>query len=172
MFVQPIIGRSVVLGIRQVEELFCDFVGLCLFGKSYLFAFDYVISPTICGSRIGDYPNTKTTRAILLVKYGEQLGFKMDGYENRFIDEKMPGVNEQDFLVKMADIAVSTWTDRIFEIARNHVFSSVGTCLVEEHELYARKCFAACVPTPKSISLGDLINAAWAVHNDMSLSKP
>lgn len=32
-------------GLRQLEELYCDFIGLYVFGPSYLYAFDYFLAP-------------------------------------------------------------------------------------------------------------------------------
>jgi hypothetical protein len=48
---------SALWALAQAEETFCDFVGLRLFGESYLYAFAYLFSPNEGGYRSVVYPN-------------------------------------------------------------------------------------------------------------------
>ena len=41
----------------QAEEIFCDAVGLRVFGGDYLLAFAYLLSPGNTGKRLPGYPN-------------------------------------------------------------------------------------------------------------------
>ncbi|MBS7698792.1 MULTISPECIES: hypothetical protein [unclassified Chelatococcus] len=165
MFVQPIIRKSVSLALRQTEELFCDFIGLCLFGRSYLLAFDYLLAPSLGGHRGGEYPDTRT-RVAYLARYAVEMGIEADGFEDRFVSEKPSGVKATDFTVEMADLAVSTRVQETFLLARTHVNSKMHPCLTSDGEAHAIECFARGIPSARLLSLGDLINAAWSVYCD------
>ena len=167
MTVQPIARKCLTFAMRQLEELFCDLVGMRLFGSSYLFAFDYILSPTILGSRTGEYPSTRY-RAKTLTKYAARMGIYIDGYESRFIEEKMPDSKQSEFLIRMADVAVDTLTDDIFEATSRLVSNKISGVLNANKEEFASKCFRAGVPCVREASIGDLINAAWTVYNDKS----
>lgn len=164
MLVQPIISEASRLALHQIEEIFCDFIGLCIFGKSYICAFDYLIAPTLSGSRDGTYPSTRT-RANLLKEFGAKLGIDVPDYEKRFSEEpKPPG--QMEFVVDIVDIAVMKMAVEAFDRARTHVETKVGPCLNAEDESLALACFSNCVPTQKPMSLGDLLNAAWEIYSN------
>jgi hypothetical protein len=50
---------------RQLEEIFCDFVGLYLFGESYLHAFAYFLSPDFPEPRSPKYPTVRSRVSLL-----------------------------------------------------------------------------------------------------------
>ena len=50
---------SLCLAVRQAEEIFCDSLGLRLFGNAYLHAFAYVASPQPGKERPPNYPDVK-----------------------------------------------------------------------------------------------------------------
>lgn len=52
---------AAVFALRQAEELFCDFVGLRLFGESYLYAFAYLIGPCRGVDRPPKYPKVSSS---------------------------------------------------------------------------------------------------------------
>jgi hypothetical protein len=169
MFVQPIIRQSVSLALRQSEELYCDFTGLSLFGKSYLFAFDYLLAPGLSSHRDAKYPSIET-RSTLLAKYGASLNFEINGFVQRFNPEKLSGSEMSNFVVRMADAAVEQLTDRVFRMANGDVQSTVGVPFSDASENHALRCFNSGVPSEKVHTLGDLLNAAWTVFNGSNAS--
>ena len=168
MFVQPIVRQSVNQALLQSEELFCDFTGLNLFGKSYLFAFDYLIAPGLSSHRDPQYPRLQT-RVSLLAKYAADLNFEITGFAQRFNAEKYPGSEMSSFVVEMADQAVDKITNRLFHLARTEIESTLGRPFSDESEQHAQRCFRDGVPSEKIHTLGDLLNAAWTVFNSLEL---
>ena len=65
-------GRSFELATRQLEEIFCDYYGLHIFGLSFLHAFRYFLSPSLGQYRINEYPPIKE-RALFVKEAAEQL---------------------------------------------------------------------------------------------------
>lgn len=164
MFVQPIIRQSVSFALRQSEELYCDFTGLNLFGKSYLFAFDYLLAPGLSSHRDPKYPSIET-RVTLLAKYGAGLNFEVVNFVDRFNPEKLSGSDMSNFIIQMADAAVEQLTDRLFRMANVDVKSTTGMPFSRESEDHALRCFRSGVPSERVHTLGDLMNAAWTVFN-------
>jgi hypothetical protein len=169
MFVQPIVRQSVNLALSQAEELFCDFTGLNLFGRSYLCAFDYLIAPGLSSHRDSKYPNLGT-RVSLLAKYASELNFEITGFADRFNSEKLSGSEMSNFTVEMADIAVSKVTERLFQTAKSQIKSSLGETFSKESEAHALRCFTTGVPSERVHTLGDLMNAAWTVFGSADLN--
>ena len=148
MFVQPIVRQSASLALRQSEELYCDFMGLSLFGKSYLFAFDYLIAPGLSSRRDAKYPSLET-RVTLLAKYAASLNFDVRGFAERFNVEKLQGSDMSIFIVKMADLAVEKVTERLFQMANSNISCSVGNSFSAESEAQAVRCFRSGVPSDR-----------------------
>jgi hypothetical protein len=69
LFLRNIWTQSYKLAVRQVEELFCDTIGLRLFGESFLYSFIYLIAPNI-GDRVPHYP---ALAARVAVKHARSL---------------------------------------------------------------------------------------------------
>src|SRR5207302_6424860 len=65
LFAQNNMAESVVLCEAQAEEVFSDFIGMLLFREWYLYAFHYLVSPTLTGARSPDYPATRARAEIL-----------------------------------------------------------------------------------------------------------
>jgi hypothetical protein len=60
----PVLTRQ-RLSSRQTEELFCDLLGLRLFGEGFIYSFIYLIAPNL-GDRSPDYPSlTARVKALL-----------------------------------------------------------------------------------------------------------
>ncbi|MGF7053783.1 hypothetical protein GGC47_002971 [Bosea sp. OAE752] len=165
MFVQPIIYKSLASTMRQLEEIFCDAVGAILFGASYLYAFDYLIAPTVSGRRSGDYPNTKT-RVEYIQKFSSGINLVVPNISARFTDESFSGIATSDFIIRMADDAVGQLAADVFGAAYSYVarHASVNTDLAGSEK--ALSCFEHGRPVGDQTQLGALINAAWAVYND------
>jgi hypothetical protein len=57
MFVRPAWLPALAYSQRQLEELFCDAMGLRLFGEAFLHSFAYLLSPSVQGERFPYYPS-------------------------------------------------------------------------------------------------------------------
>jgi hypothetical protein len=68
LFLRSIWYESFKLASRQAEELFCDLLGLRLFGEGFLYSFIYVISPHL-GDRVPHYPPLAARVSVLIKGY-------------------------------------------------------------------------------------------------------
>jgi len=92
---------------RQSEEYFCDFVGLRLFGESFLFAFAHLLFPVLEGKRALHYPNM-IRRVRFQLQAARQYGINQpEDYESWFKDRDEPSDDDrhEKFLVELADSA-------------------------------------------------------------------
>jgi hypothetical protein len=60
LFLRGIWGQSYRLAQRQLEEVFCDYVGIYVFGQSFLHSFRYLIAPSLGYYRSENYPRLTT----------------------------------------------------------------------------------------------------------------
>jgi hypothetical protein len=92
---------------RQSEEYFCDFVGLRLFGESFLFAFAHLLFPVLEGRRALHYPNMMR-RVRFQLQAARQFGINPpNDYQSWFKDSEEPSDDDRHgkFLVELADSA-------------------------------------------------------------------
>lgn len=153
--------------LRQLEEVFCDFVGLRIFGEGYLQAFRYLIAPG-GGGRSLEYPPIKE-RARLLDRYGDHLGFKVPGYVDEFMDGHDSRSNPYEVLVlRAADAVRDKFVDEMYSCAERRVGEAgIATPLEEEAKL-SLQYFSEGMPTDKVEATGSLITAAWRLYLDES----
>ncbi len=57
IFVKKYIASSVQWALRQVQEYFCDAVGLFLFDEAFLHAHSYLLAPRVAAPRSLEYPS-------------------------------------------------------------------------------------------------------------------
>lgn len=73
LFSRGIWGQSYKLAQRQLEEVFCDYIGLYIFGQSFFHSFRYLIAPSLGYHRSENYPRLRD-RAQYMMQYGQDLG--------------------------------------------------------------------------------------------------
>jgi hypothetical protein len=119
--------------MRQAEESFCDFVGLWLFGESYLNAFAYLLSPNSEGTRSLLYPNTKR-RVSNLIDAANRFAYSIPGnYIDNFDDLAEPNLIRSDaFLLTVADEVVEKHLDTLISLAD----SSLSTAGMKRSNLF------------------------------------
>lgn len=152
---------------KQAEESFCDFVGLRLFGGSYLFAFAYLLSPILPGSRSFNHPDLPT-RAENLKNAADAYDVEVPpdfigtfGYSS--IEGFMPSETEW---LKAADDATKLVVPSLIKDAKKWVDQS-GVVLPDvERAKEIRKYFDYAVPAPETKCLADILNAAWLAFVD------
>lgn len=151
----------------QVKEIFCDFIGVRIFGESYLNAFAYLVSPG-SGQRKSKYPDDRA-RAKYLIRAIEQYGGTTPkGYEDLFV--KPPATRE--IMQRAADESVENVIGDLLQDA-DQILNDAGIPnpdakkISEIHDLYDR----LIVPARNSLALSNILNAAWAAYLDSSLWK-
>jgi hypothetical protein len=167
-------GRAAEDAAKQVQELFCDLIGVGLFGSGYLFTFAYLCpSP---GVKIGrnllrdpDYPSNQT-RAIQHVKFSELSQVRVpEGYLDRYDDPRIGGVCRRG---GAADEGYVAFVDAVVivlsEALRRHVFNLLAEKNVLRGERARevdriRQAFAARHPFGTPDSVADIVEAGWRV---------
>lgn len=157
---------SVLWCLKQAEESFCDYLGLELFGESFLHAFCYLLSPTL-GHRTVFYPPLHV-RALRLRQAALAKGVQVPAdYDELFEPDTMPQLTKADrFLMQLADDALETMLPRLGQeaalvVRESNVEPESGA---ERNRLLER--FRQMVPLEGCKSIGSLLNAAWSVALD------
>lgn len=163
MFVQHIKSTVFAATLSQSEETFSDFVGLLLFGESYLFAFEYLIAPQLAGGRSKEYPDTLERAQTLETFAKEKLGVEVGGFSGAFLASTPFRFPHDNFVCAMADQVLSAARESIFESARAIITNSGIPMPSNEATSSVYDAFARGVPYDDSASLGDLVNAGWRV---------
>ncbi len=104
------------MAARQCEELFCDLVGLRVFGRPFVQAFAYLLAPG--PERKGaDYPDTRK-RVEVLLQAAQKYGIPVPG---ELLDEFVTNSPPMDLLSEIADAARERYTERLMAIAERDV---------------------------------------------------
>jgi hypothetical protein len=150
---------------RQVEEIFCDVVGVWLFGTSYLHSFRYLVAPSVGHHRSPYYPQLKAranyiSRAAVKFKHHVPMS-----YQSSFSEREIS--NLAHVLVEVADIVSESFVDQL--IHRVEAYCSVRGIgsPTDEGMREALSEFKSLVPLREYKSLGDVLNAAWNLRLDL-----
>ena len=156
-----------VWAMRQAEELFCDFVGLRIFGEAYLYAFAYLLAPWKKGERQCYYPNM-LARANALAKTAKVYGLKPpDDYTRMFqdLDEPQEVQRQTRFLLSIADSARQEVSDSLANVADNKILEAEIPLRSMDEVNRCKKAFKLMIPvqqTGQSVEgLANILNAAW-----------
>jgi hypothetical protein len=152
-------------GISHCEEMFCDCIGLCIFGEGYLHAFQYLLSPG-GGLRNPGYPSVRN-RIGALLQASETLGLSVPKTFNEEFDETdVSSDPKQQLLLEVSDEASHNLVPVLIEIAKQWC-ANKGIISRDTNEV-TRICesFKKVVPATGAKSLADIINAAWKIFLD------
>ena len=167
LFVYQILD-SITYSLKQSEEVFCDCIGLFLFGKSYLHAFAYLLSPTLGNRRSYEYPSM-----LKRVQYLQQISLKMNilipnNYDSNFDYTEFPSTLPRSIqlLLELSDEITSAIVDDIIALIYDYVKSIHNS---EKSVQSILKDFSRMIPSEESTCLADIINAAWEAYCDENL---
>ena len=163
MFARQTWAFAFSLAIKQAQESFCDFLGLRVFGESYLHAHAYIDSPRQSGTRPIYYPNS-LDRARQLLRAGTKFGLANPAeYLSQFVNIDNPFQNDKQsqFLLAVADAASGSIVDALIQ-RTDEIITQAG---VETRETEAvKKCigqYRLMVPAQRAGNLPNVLNAAW-----------
>ena len=109
----------------QAMETFCDFIGLRIFGVSFLRAFAYLLAPNLSGLRSESYPNMVPRAANLLLATTEYQLIPPPSYVDLFKNDPEPPLTDANrFLVRMADLSLNGLVQRLIKEADSVVAQS------------------------------------------------
>ncbi|MCA8999217.1 MAG: hypothetical protein KDA80_19640 [Planctomycetaceae bacterium] len=155
--------------MRQLEEVFCDVMGLRLFSEAYLHAFAYLLSPALPGERSPLYP-TVSRRAEILKRVSHQLSVQVPEDYTKLFDNQPDSMNRQTKLYsQIADDVVAKTEISVSEKAIEFADSkSVPTRQVSNVQK-AVQAFEMVMPANANLPITDLVNAGWICEHTPSL---
>jgi hypothetical protein len=172
IFVKKFIAVPVQWALRQVQEYFCDAVGLFLFDQAFLQAHAYLIAPRVAAPRSLHYP-TNSARVTALVE-GAALFRSLKpglytvppGYEQQFEDEQEPRDADLKFRVSLADAAATRLTNAVHQEVAT-LLDKKGVPTLDLKRLpRIMDDYRSIVPATQTGSLTTILNAAWDVFRD------
>jgi hypothetical protein len=164
MFLSFVISNVVQLALSQVEETFCDGVGVTLFGQSYAFAFHYLLAPSLGGDRSLEYPKMDDRANFIATLGGVDLtkhGFK--DFKSEFEDRSYKMPPREAFTSEMADAIAISMAPAMYAEARSIVQTKAKQFAADPAaQPGIIKKFESGVPAREPRSLPDIVNAGWA----------
>ena len=157
-----IIANALDIALAQCEEVFCDLLGLALFGASYLRAFAYILSPGLGSVRETHYP-AHLGRAEILARHASKdllIPLPKD-FLSSFHQAEPSWTNTTKFSVRMAEIALDKFDDQIWDTVNKFIdMADIVRPNAIETDMIADK-FRAEIPSGDPKCLGNVINASW-----------
>src|SRR5271166_239466 len=170
-FAQLTWSPAAAWAIRQAEETFCDFVGLWIFGESYLHAFAYLLAPKQLWVRSVLYPNL-VKRVDNLMTAAADYGVAVPAdYKAEFEDLKTSFDRQQAFLLSLADAASSAVTNQLRTEVKNVLASRLKNNRTEAKVAEIFQDFEVVAPATNAGSIADIMNAGWRAFHDADLWK-
>jgi hypothetical protein len=162
--------QAALWALRQAQETFCDFLGLRIFGRSYLCAFAYLLAPKLSGRRSPVYPSM-LTRVRNLVAAARTYSLDQPArYEELFADDVQPELQEADsFRLSLADAAVAALVEDLLAKASEIVCQAKIAQSCPDEVKRVVTCLQRAAPAEHIVSLSDILNAAWAIYEDPAL---
>ena len=147
---------------KQAEESFCDFVGLYIFGVSFLYAFSYLLAPGDTYKKIM-YPDNQTRYRNLLYAT-KKYSLVFNDYDESIFQKEIDMNNlseEIKFQLMIANIALTKIIDELIDEAKKLLdqieITSPDKSKIDE----IKRHFIATVPSRKSGGVSNILNAAW-----------
>jgi hypothetical protein len=168
--VNRIFSMAVEWLVGQAEETFCDFVGLRLFGYSFLKAFAYMAAPRLSMLRVEQYP--KLTARVRNLLDAAQL-FRVDapsGYTDLFEDDEDPDYHDSaNYNLILADGCLQSMIkglgDKVQELLPEDRIPVPSEA--EAVRILGRLRYV--VPAENALCLADILNAAWLAFEESDL---
>jgi hypothetical protein len=165
-----IVTDAVRLCLSQVEELFCDIIGVRIFGPAFLHAFSYLLSAEF-SFRSPDYPSHHD-RAKAQIEACNFFGFDAPvSYLVTFSEDRdvMPGQHE--LVIRIADASRKQVATQLNELVKE-LADRVNLDLPDRKK--AKECFDRFrwfVPATEASSLANILNAAWDARHAKNFFK-
>jgi hypothetical protein len=164
MFAQNIWGQSNQLAQRQLEEIFCDFMGIYIFGRSFLHSFRYLLAPSLGQTRVPPYPPIKR-RVEYMLFLAQQYGVEDSGnFQNIFSETEIQLTPNDAFILKIADEATQQLYKELIPMVDKYHGSVEKFTAGANGEKHIKECLNSLVPPNSIQSIPALINAAWDIR--------
>jgi hypothetical protein len=167
LFFKQDVSPACVSALRQLEETFCDCVGVRLFAESYLHAFASLILPSVSAKRSFLYPSAKQ-RFLNLKAASQKYGVTFsDDYDEWFSTETVSAKgSKEQFLLSLADSAVAVLVPDVLAKAEEITNAADVPKVDTEKVKRSLESFRHFVPVTGAGSLVNILTAGWQVYRD------
>lgn len=161
--------------MHQCEEIFCDFIGLILFGKGYLHAFHYLLSPNPLDGNTAPvtalYPLREVRGAILKNVSTNKLSIKVPDSFCEDLEQSTKYFPDELYkmLLKQARIFIMNETssflkEQLFNQAKNRIDHQMPKEQLPDDDIACRisSSFQQTIPAENGQAIANIINAGWA----------
>lgn len=146
--------------LQQLEEIYCDLLGLYLFGPSYLYAFDYLLGPGGT-DRYLHYPSD-AKRMEILAATADQLAIWVDtGLRDRWTTAQCSQEDEESLAI--IDHAVDATIDTLKSLVSEFVTGLGLAPPTGENIARVQAAFEQGQPYAETATLGEIISAGWSL---------
>jgi hypothetical protein len=157
--------------LSQAEESFCDFIGIRVFGGSYLHAFAYLLAPSF-GTRSTEYPGIET-RVQNLVKAANKFGVAYSAaFATLFDADALPTLSDGDeYRLRIADQALAQLVDGLLAEADARVTTAGLASSTDAEVAKVVKRIRQVVPAEGCRTIADILTGAWLASEEPDLWK-
>jgi hypothetical protein len=169
LFLRRIWAQSYRIASRQLEEIFCDYIGIFLFGRAFLYSFRYLVAPSLGQYRDVNYPSVHN-RARYMRHAANSFGVMgIDGFDDRSFSDKEPILSPNDkFILEMADAVTEELFPRLVDLVDRFHGKADSFATGSTAEERTRDSLRMLVPPFPVTSISALVNAAWHVRLTLS----
>lgn len=165
-------GKAKAWALKQAEETFCDFVGIYLFGLSYLQAFAYLTAPYSLRPRSPNYPalpDRARHMADAAVRYNllwKEGLVRAEEYPELFgAQQEAELAEEERFQLSVANRVLTALVPTLMDLVQRIIPNGVARPSLGEM-LRIRKAFDRVAPAEDVQCLADVLNAGWLAARD------
>ncbi|WP_242126700.1 hypothetical protein [Sphingobium sp. Sx8-8] len=160
---ERVIDRCAGHVMRQIEEVFCDLLGLFLFGHAFIASFDYLLGPG-AGRRYDlDYPSDQQRMAILLDAASPSGDGLAIAYDPAMTDRWTSAVASPE--VKNEAEIIDAATAEMVPRVRDELFARLRAKALEPPRQAVIKnvlaSFERGEPHSDRVELGEIVSAGW-----------
>jgi hypothetical protein len=164
LFSRGIWGQSYKLAQRQLEEVFCDFIGVYVFGQSFLHSFRYLIAPSLGYHRSVNYPRLRD-RAGYMARYGKELGLpEIKGYATCFSEQDYTLAPGETFILEVADETTKNLHSKLPAIVEKYRGKAEPFNVRPGDEAGVKQSLLNLVPSASAKAMTAVVNAAWEIR--------
>lgn len=158
------ISNIVEISLIKCAEYFCDFIGIGLFGESYLYAFAYLIAPKFSKNLVASHPNA-TNRAMAMINAAENYGYTVPtNFKDQFKTQLDPHLTQYAKILEETERMSFQMTKTIMEDVKKLLLSKNVLYKTSQDFDKMKLELLSMVPTSSANSLADVTNAAWSIY--------
>lgn len=149
---------------RQLEEVFCDLLGVYVFGQAFLFSFRYLIAPSLGQARSIYYPRPRSRAEYMqraAISYGlPEISDFVDAFNAQDVSLPPP----ERFMIEVADAATEKLHEQLPAIVQKYCGKAEHFSTGSSHEKKIESNLRNLLPSASVASVSAIVNAAWELR--------